>query len=101
MGYNPVRSLRSANSGLLAVPVCHKSWGERAFAHAGPSLWNSLPLSLRKTSSKDLFKYELKTYFFFRSFNFFLMGLEHNSWIRRNINYIYYYYYYYYFLFFF
>ena len=62
--YNPVRSLRSANSGLLSVPVCNKSWGERAFARAGPSLWNSLPLSLRKTSSKDLFKSELKTYLF-------------------------------------
>ena len=45
--YNPVRSLRSADSGFLVVPACYKSWGERAFARAGPSLWNSLPSHLR------------------------------------------------------
>ena len=25
--YNPVRSLRSADSGFLVVPACYKSWG--------------------------------------------------------------------------
>ena len=62
--YNPVRSLRSADSGFLVIPACNKSWGERAFARAGPSLWNSLPPHLRNTSSKESFKIELKTYLF-------------------------------------
>ena len=62
--YNPVRSLRSADSGCLVVPACYKSWGERAFARAGPSLWNSLPSHLRNMSSKESFKIELKTYLF-------------------------------------
>ena len=46
------------------VPACYKSWGERAFARAGPSLWNSLPSHLRNMSSKESFKIELKTYLF-------------------------------------
>ena len=62
--YNPVRSLRSADSGFLVVPACYKSWGERAFACVGPSLWNSLPSHLRNMSSKESFKIELKTYLF-------------------------------------
>ena len=28
-----------------------KSWGERAFAHAGPALWNSLPQELKDSNS--------------------------------------------------
>ena len=62
--YNPVRSLRSADSGFLVVPACYKSWGEQAFARAGPSLWNSLPSHLRNMFSKESFKIELKTYLF-------------------------------------
>ena len=62
--YNPTRLLRSADSGFLVVPACTKSWGERAFARAGPSLWNSLPFSLRNVSSKESFKIELKTHLF-------------------------------------
>ena len=62
--YNPVRSLHSTNSGFLVVPACYKSWGERAFARAGPSLWNSLPSHLRNMSSKESFKIDLKTYLF-------------------------------------
>ena len=42
--YQPTRTLRSSNSGLLQIPLSKKSWGEQAFAHAGPALWNSLPV---------------------------------------------------------
>ena len=44
--YRPTRTLRSSNSCLLQIPLSKKSWGERAFAHAGPALWNSLPQEL-------------------------------------------------------
>ncbi|KAI5606729.1 hypothetical protein C0J50_7540, partial [Silurus asotus] len=41
--YNPSRSLRSQNSGLLVVPRIAKSTkGGRAFSHLAPKLWNSL-----------------------------------------------------------
>jgi hypothetical protein len=39
-----------------------KSYGERRFDKAAPTLWNSLPLSLRNVNSLDVFKRELKTH---------------------------------------
>ena len=62
--YTPTRSLRSSNLGLLQIPNSKKLWGERAFAYAGPSLWNSLPQGLRDLTSSDSFKSNLKTYLF-------------------------------------
>ena len=46
--YNPVRSLRSADSGFLVVPACNTFWGS----------------VLYHVSSKESFKIELKTYLF-------------------------------------
>ena len=54
--YNPSRSLRSSNMGLLKVPQHKKSWGYRAFAHARPLLWNSLPIEIRSIQSVELLK---------------------------------------------
>ena len=62
--YTPVRSLRSSNSGSLVVPKSTKTWGERAFAHAGPALWNSLPAVIRSCNTPESFKRSLKTYLF-------------------------------------
>ena len=61
----PLRSLRSVEKSLLqerAHP--NKLYGERAFATAGPKLWNALPLSIRQSSSVGIFKSNLKTYLF-------------------------------------
>ena len=54
----------SSNSGLLQIPLSKKSWGERAFAHAGPALWNSLPQELKDSNSSTSFKCNLKTHLF-------------------------------------
>ncbi len=44
--YNPTRSLRSHNSGLLVVPRIAKfTKGGITFSHFAPELWNSLPPS--------------------------------------------------------
>ncbi len=46
--YNPTRSLRSQNSGLLVVPRIAKSTkGGRTFSYLAPKLWNSLPDNVR------------------------------------------------------
>ncbi len=46
--YNPTRSLRSHNSGLLVVPRIAKSTkGGRTFSYLAPKLWNSLPDNVR------------------------------------------------------
>ena len=62
--YQPTRTLRSSNSGLLHIPLSKKSWGERAFAHAGPALWNSLPQELKNSDSSTSFKSNLKSHLF-------------------------------------
>uniref|UniRef100_A0A8C6LI35 Reverse transcriptase domain-containing protein n=1 Tax=Nothobranchius furzeri TaxID=105023 RepID=A0A8C6LI35_NOTFU len=68
--YTPSRSLRSENFMLLSVPrTCLKTCGDRAFAAAGPKLWNKLPLSIRASTSVAVFKARLKTYFYDLSFN--------------------------------
>jgi len=38
--------------------------GKRAFCHAGPTVWKSLPDELRNSNSFDGFKRFLKTKFF-------------------------------------
>ena len=51
--HTPTRSLRSATANLLSLPIRTnlKSWGDRAFSVAAPILWNSLPQSIRDSSS--------------------------------------------------
>ncbi len=54
----PNRSLRS---GLLSVSRSRfHCRGDRAFAVAGPSLWNKLPTSMRAVPSLPVFKCQLK-----------------------------------------
>ena len=58
--------LRSGNRNLLEVPkVKTKYYGERAFAYAGPTVWNRLPVSLRGHDlTLSAFKRDLKTFLF-------------------------------------
>ncbi len=53
--YNPSRSLRSQNSGLLVVPRIAKSTkGGRAFSYLAPKLWNSLPDNVQGSDTLSL-----------------------------------------------
>ncbi len=55
--YNPTRSLRLQNSGLLVVPRIAKSTkGGRTFSYLAPKLWNSLPDNVRGSDTLSLFK---------------------------------------------
>ena len=57
--------LRSVSKGDLIEPSSKKgTYGDRLFAVCAPRLWNSSPLSIRRTSSVDIFKNVFKTYFF-------------------------------------
>ena len=69
--YKPSRNLRSSTSQTLQLPRIRHTWGERTFSHVGPKLWNSLPMSLRHTSSLNEFKSNLKTYRSSRNVLFF------------------------------
>ena len=56
---------------LLSVPrVNCSTFGGRAFTHAAPVLWNSLPLTIRSSSSTSIFKKRLKTFLFKKAFKF-------------------------------
>ena len=63
--YEPSRSLRSSNEKLLKIPKRKlKSFGHRSFSFMAPSLWNSLPATLRNVPTLSQFKSHLKTFLF-------------------------------------
>ena len=63
-------SLRSDSLDLLVVPrTMFKTFGDRAFAKAGPFLWNELPVDIRRAASVKTFKFQLKTFFFRKAFD--------------------------------
>ncbi|KAJ8369184.1 hypothetical protein SKAU_G00092120 [Synaphobranchus kaupii] len=60
--YTPSRNLRSLDTGLLSIPhTSLRTFGDRAFSAAAPTLWNSLPSEIRNAASVIL-KKSLKTY---------------------------------------
>ena len=64
--YTPARQLRSASDTRTFVTprVNTKTFGERSFSYAGPSVWNNLPRTLRYSDSTSSFKAALKTHLF-------------------------------------
>ena len=63
--YLPPRTLRSLDTSLLTIPrFCLETYGRRSLSVFGPTVWNSLPLSLRKTQCFSTFKKKLKNYLF-------------------------------------
>ena len=68
--YEPNRSLRSSlDQRILSKPKTnYKFYGERAFSFFGPCVWNSLPLSLRYSSSITSLKKNLKHHLFVETF---------------------------------
>ena len=57
--------LRSARRQQLNVPRVRRVIGRRAFASAGPTVWNSLPDNRRNSTVRpDQFQRELKTHLF-------------------------------------
>ena len=63
--HTPVRTLRSSSHCLLSVqPAKTHTYGKRAFSASAPVLWNSLLMEIMKILSFEMFKTDLKTYFF-------------------------------------
>ena len=60
----PTRTLRSSTQQLLKIPAIKSQIGRRSFSFSAPTVWNSLPLSLRSSPSLDLFLSRLKTHLF-------------------------------------
>ena len=53
-------SLRSSDNGLLSIPRSRSALYDRSFSYFASKLWNTLPHSLRKTSSLSEFKTGLR-----------------------------------------
>ena len=67
--YQPIRNLRSADKFLLkSKHYKYKTLGDRCFSSVAPTVWNALPIEIRKTESFDVFKRVLKTHFFREAF---------------------------------
>ena len=62
--YHPSRKLRSSDTNLLVIPDIRTSIGRRSFSFAAPTVWNSLPQSLRSCSNLTSFCRKLKTHLF-------------------------------------
>ena len=65
------RSLRSAGELQLVVPTSHSTFGDRALSSAAPRLWNSWPIGVRRSTSLQIFKRRMKTYYFDYAFGDF------------------------------
>ena len=58
------RTLRSSSALLLEVRRYRcKTLGTRSFRHAGPTLWNDLPLKIMSAKDINCFKSLMKTHF--------------------------------------
>ena len=66
--YFPSRALRSSGANQLCVPHVSTVFGSRGFKSAGPTIWNSLPLSVTSCSAIHTFKKQLKTHLFASAF---------------------------------
>ena len=62
--HTPTRSLRSLNTNLLSVPRVHTTFASHDFSIAAPTVWISLPSSIRSSTSADAFRRLLKTHCF-------------------------------------
>jgi len=60
------RLLGSAVDWTCILPRTHNTYGDNSFIAAGPHVWNTLPLYLRRDISYGLFKRKLKTILFGR-----------------------------------
>ena len=56
----PVRHTRFAQHESLSVPAGRTKMASRAFSHAAPTIWNSLPDSIKDKTSTSSFKSGLK-----------------------------------------
>ena len=64
------RTLRSNNSIQLHVHPTHtRTYGDRSFKKAAPTMWNQLPGHMRNIKAIDSFKCALKTHLFISEFN--------------------------------
>ena len=64
-----LRRLRSSSTTILSIPrTKSKAFGDRAFEHCAPVLWNQLPDDIKNCQTLASFKSKLKTHLFIQAF---------------------------------
>ena len=66
--YVPSRTLRSSSANLY-VSRTNLHFGSRSFYIAAPTVWNSLPSTLRSSQTLNTFRRHVKTHLFQSAFN--------------------------------
>ncbi len=69
-----IKDLTVDLAGTMTICILFQRWiesllGGIAFKRAVPELWNSIPSSLCKSKTVDIYKFGLKTFLFKRTFN--------------------------------
>ncbi len=62
--YVPTRNLRSSSQYLLNVPASRTQTARRAFSHSAPTVWNELPVDIRRSESFSSFRTAVRTHYF-------------------------------------
>jgi hypothetical protein len=62
--YAPTRNLRSSAQYLLNVPAVRTQTARRAFSQAAPSVWNDLPVDIRRSESFGRFRTAIRAHYF-------------------------------------
>src|SRR5664279_1566537 len=62
--YKPTRDLRSSSQCLLTTPAVRTETAKRAFSHAAPSVWNSLPADIRSSDTYGQFQTAIRTQYY-------------------------------------
>ena len=66
--YQPTRSLRSSDTGLLCRPRTSSDFESYCFTSAAPTIWNSLSVTTRTANSISTFRSRLKTDLFAKAY---------------------------------
>ena len=83
---NCTRTLRSNGTDLLVIPrTKHKTFTDRAFSVAAPTLWNNLPQELRSIKELLKFKKALKTHLFNKHLAQAKSQLNNNHKVNLNL----------------
>ena len=81
--------LQSAETTDYVLPWLRTKFAERGLFYTSPAAWNGLPESIRRTSSRAAFKWQLKTFLFCDAFNIVVwtsvnIHLNQPNFVRTN-----------------
>ena len=78
---------RSQSQHLLTIPRARlKTYGDRAFSHTGPTLWNNLPQELKTARTLNVLMKKLRTYMCGMTYDYSLTACDITSLEKTIVN---------------